>query len=336
MKNYLIALTLITLVFGVSSCDNELDVTAPYKEIPIIYGLLNRNDTVHYIKINKAYLNEEGSALLAASIPDSVYFPENLLVTLEEYDGSTKKRTFTLDTVSIPKEEGTFGGPNNLLYRTPGSVTLIQTYNYKLVVAKASNLQVIARSACKIVNDFGYAPPNVFECSFVDNKGYKDQAVQWSSAVNAKMYDLVLRFNFQEINTTTSDTVVKFIDMPLLNKYQVSSTAGGEKITVTIDGENFFLNIQDAIDPLPSNYIRKMLGNLEFRFSVAGEDLTRYIQFNLPSTSLNEVRPEYTNIENGFGVFSTRYNKSFTNLGLNLLSINELKTGGITGDLNFQ
>ncbi|MFN3874859.1 MAG: hypothetical protein ACK4L7_02980, partial [Flavobacteriales bacterium] len=51
------------------ACSTELDVNEPYKDISIVYGLLNQRDSLHFVKINKAFLGE-GNALDMARVRD--------------------------------------------------------------------------------------------------------------------------------------------------------------------------------------------------------------------------------------------------------------------------
>ena len=71
------------LVMLFNRCDNSLNVTADWKEIPVIYGLLNPSASENYIRINRAYLNQEGDAISYGSVADSIYF-EDLTVSLVE------------------------------------------------------------------------------------------------------------------------------------------------------------------------------------------------------------------------------------------------------------
>ena len=57
----------------IASCDNTLDILDDYKETPIVYGLLNKNDTVNYIRLQKGFLGA-GNALLMAQYSDSIYY----------------------------------------------------------------------------------------------------------------------------------------------------------------------------------------------------------------------------------------------------------------------
>lgn len=56
---------LLLLPFGLflSACANDFDVTAPWKEIPVVYGILSPQDSAHYIRVEKAFVDPEKSAL---------------------------------------------------------------------------------------------------------------------------------------------------------------------------------------------------------------------------------------------------------------------------------
>ncbi|MCC7244082.1 MAG: hypothetical protein IT269_00265, partial [Saprospiraceae bacterium] len=56
----LLFLPLLALL--VASCSNDFDVAAPWKEIPVVYGLLSPQDTAHYIRIEKAFLDASEGA----------------------------------------------------------------------------------------------------------------------------------------------------------------------------------------------------------------------------------------------------------------------------------
>ena len=44
-----------------------------FKETAVVYGLLDQSDSVHYVKINRAFIGP-GNSLEFAQIPDSNYF----------------------------------------------------------------------------------------------------------------------------------------------------------------------------------------------------------------------------------------------------------------------
>lgn len=52
MKNYLFATYISLLLLSISSCDNKIEINAGYKEIPIVYGLIDISEDQHYIRID--------------------------------------------------------------------------------------------------------------------------------------------------------------------------------------------------------------------------------------------------------------------------------------------
>jgi hypothetical protein len=108
-----------------------------------------------------------------------------------------------------------------------------------------------------------------------------------------------------------------------------------DEIAYKVQGKQFYDWIQSELDPLESSAARReYIAPIEFSFEYAGDELSQYYQINNNNVSLSDVSPEYTNIEGGFGVFSSRMRKSFKDVirtNLSLQSIQELKDGRITG-----
>ena len=51
-------------------------------------------------------------------------------------------------------------------------------------------------------------------------------------------------------------------------------------------------------------------------FAAATEDLYTYMQTNKPQSGISQQRPTFTNIDNGIGIFTSRYNHYIENLQL--------------------
>ena len=79
---------LIGGLFTFSACDNEIDLVAEWKSIPVVYGLINVQDTAHYLRIEKAFLDPSVGAPTLAQIPDSLYY-DNILVQIERTGATT-------------------------------------------------------------------------------------------------------------------------------------------------------------------------------------------------------------------------------------------------------
>ena len=129
------------LLVGLASCKQDFKVSAPYKPVTIVYGLLNMGDTAHYIRIQKAFIDESLSALDLAKNADSNYYP-NLVVTLRELNSgtvitNTNLTRVDLNTEGYQKDSGTFF--NNVSYAYKTTKTLNPNYTYRLVITNPDN-----------------------------------------------------------------------------------------------------------------------------------------------------------------------------------------------------
>lgn len=348
MKKIFFSLTLfLSIVVLFQSCSTDFEVAAPYKEIPVIVGLLNKSDSIHYIKVNKAYLNKDGSAYTAGSISDSNLYPYPISVKL--YALSTSNVRFdsvTLDTTRITKTSGTFK-TNDVVYKTPpyklrftsnsGSDTTWA--RYQVVVRRVSDNKILASSICAIVSDMRFKiTPNQIDLynpfPSSSTPEYKNPRLTWLTARNGRRYSTKLRFKFRVVNDALGVNYMDSVDMQLMSNNRNGSGAGSADIAYILQGQTFYNNLQIALDPLPFGYRREYVGPLEFHFEYAGEELDTYMELNNSTVSLSEVVPEYTNINGGLGIFSSRMRKKFADLkqtNLSLNSIEGLKSNSIVG-----
>ena len=118
----------LTLLMGIFvSCSTKVDLYADYKDIPVIYGLLDATQDTNYIKVVRAFSGSDEATVDAtqvALIADSCNYPGKLDAKIYRYkhvygtmynlDG-----TIELDTMTIhDKDSGTFYYPNQRVYYT--------------------------------------------------------------------------------------------------------------------------------------------------------------------------------------------------------------------------
>ncbi|MBL7931495.1 MAG: hypothetical protein JNL60_06320, partial [Bacteroidia bacterium] len=128
LLNYFFGLVALVLVFA--GCKNDVDLNAPYKEIPSIYAVLNPYENVQTIRINKVFLGE-GDANVMAKVSDSVnYAPDELSVTMKykvsEF-GKTVSGTITFTEAVLETAPGAFS-TSQRVYQTnsviPSAITI--------------------------------------------------------------------------------------------------------------------------------------------------------------------------------------------------------------------
>jgi hypothetical protein len=313
----------------ISSCSTDVDVIGEWEETMIVYGLLNQNDTAHYVKVTKAFLGEE-NALVMAQEYDSSYYGSELQVSLQRKKNGNVVETITLERdETIEKESGTFSYPNQVLYKT--TQTIYDDSEYAIEIENTSSGN-IASASTSLVKSFSIDKPKTTE-SVNWNLIGSDYKVKWQSAINGKMYQLTIRFHYSEQNKTTLVTTAKYIDWVFTSE-QSSTTDGGEDMEVAIDGQTFYTFLASMIDVDP-NVIRT-IGTLDFTITVAGADFTTYMDVNQPSSGVLQEKPIYTNIENGIGIFSSRFEKSVNDLSMVTSTQDSIRYGIHTENLSFQ
>jgi len=153
MKKYGLFFTLVLALLFNNSCSNDFDLNAPWQDIPVVYGLLSKLDTAHYIRVEKAFIDPTTSALELAQRPDSLYY-ENVDVRLEQLNGDNVVQSFNLVRVDgnlegYQRDPGIFADAPNFLYklRLPDNETLVDGEDYRLVINREDNLPEVSATA---------------------------------------------------------------------------------------------------------------------------------------------------------------------------------------------
>jgi hypothetical protein len=344
---YIVPLLLILL----SSCETDFDVTGDWEEIPVVYGILDKNDATHYIRVNKAYLGDE-DAFVMAQENDSINF-SNLTVRLIELNATSGAAvdSFELDSTYVNLENGIFGNPGSQkqqLWKT--NEALDPTRNYRVRVINNYTGHVVT-SETPIVKSFTVSQPSASpqsKISFIgNNDAYSSYSVKFAPAGNGKVYEVTIVFYYREIMTNAPfDTTHHEIRW---KQSQYVADGNESVIQINIEGENFFSYVGSVVGPIPANY-KRLIGrglvdtepdgnaddHIDIFINVGGEELYNYIEINKPAASgVLLDKPVYTNIENGLGIFSSRTSNSVLNKSLSVKSIIELKAGPYTSALGF-
>jgi len=356
IRKTLLVLSLIALF---TSCDNDLKIIADWKAVPAVYGILNAQDSVHYIKLNKAFLGQ-GDVMMMAQEFDSLHFSVDQvgirLLEKEEDDVPSQnganwqtRNTYELEpTNEFVRPEGVFSSPTQTIYKT--TAPLNKDFYYSVEVYRKSNDTIIAQtvgpipilSPLSVINPNTYSPLVILPNSYVPK-------VQWRSVSGGKMYELSMRFNYMEFPISgESDTLFKSIEINYPSIFSID-TDGGDNMDYPLSYDQFLgfiaANIPEdrTVRRLVVGFDSSPIGTgvsikhacLDFSLSAAGEDLATYLVLNENSNSLVLDRPEYSNIENGVGILSSRTVKSVNGVKISNQTNDEIAKSEVTKHLNF-
>lgn len=346
-----IAVLLITLFTG---CKQDFDITADYKEVPVVYGLLNSQDTIHYIRIQKGYLID-GNALIAAGVSDSIYYPDVITVKLVPFNanGSSGGAAITLtrvdgSAIGLPKDNtpGPFATTPNWLYSfNTGNIPLDPNKNYKLEVTNTSNGYTFSNKKIEdkyltLVKEFQVNAP--YKGGIKINLQSEPSAynVVWHGAENGGVYDLVVRFYYLEFklsdNSLYRDT---FIDIPFLKSFIPPASQTSDLYTLPFTSDlvlNYLANnVKSDIEVIRQFNILK---GMQFKFAAGGVELQKFMESKMAQGGLssNEALPTYSNIDGGVGLLSSRYFKQIDSVLLSNSALDSLACSSISRVLKFK
>lgn len=333
MKHFCYLLLFAVALLSLSSCKKSLDVNADWKDVTIVYGLLDQNDTIHYVKITKAFLGP-GNALDFARNYDSSNYSKPLQVFMEEYNGSLLLRTIQLDTTLITnKDTGIFYSPYQVVYFT--SAKLTPELRYHLIIKNPETQKQIEGTAT-LIGDLDVEKPTIY--TRISFQAGKSSEVKWTSAKAGKRYQVNIRIRYAEtfVGEPTS-TVIKSLDWLALSNIRSLSDKGGQTMDYYISGDGFFQFMGNQLknDTVNGKAVNRALRDCDYIFTVGSEDLSTYMDVTEPSMTIIQEKPAYTNIVNGIGLFAARVVQSRDTLLFSPFTISEIKTNPSTKNLGF-
>ncbi len=295
MKNIFIVLVLILTIF--TSCKNDVKLNADYKEIMVVYGLLDKNDTVHYIRIQRAFQNTNVTAQSISQKPDSLYF-DSLEVKIT--DLTTAQSYILTKDISVIKDTGYFQNKLNILYRFTGILT--SEHRYSLLIKNSYTDNRVSSETVIVGNPQQITSPPGDTFDILPNK--KIRAI-FRSGVNARAYDVFYRFKYDEFDSITGIlNAQKQIDYYVQRSGLTTTLNGGEDIEQIIESEDLIRFIGNSIPVSPG--IKRVATFLDAFYAGAADDLNVYLDVSKPSIGIVQKKPEFSNITNGYGVFSSR------------------------------
>ena len=293
-----------------NACSTDVDLYADYKDITVVYGLLDSDADTNFIKINKAFLGP-GNAYDIALNADSCNYPEKLNARIIEYRASAsgsnyqKITEFPLDTITVhDKEVGLFYAPDQLVYYTTHKInknTEQYHYRYELQIERGDS--IVSATTNIVGGGLFSVPQGSFNFSSSTNEG----KVKFFPCEYASLYEVFFKFHFTEVSP--SGSVERCMTWPLGSHAAADLFMENGLYIVSYTASMFFDNLATMLgdDTLATDVVRQFTDYpLEVCVAAGGDELYNFITDNGPSSSIVQTLPEYTNVHGGYGVLSSR------------------------------
>jgi len=316
MQNLNFRLLIIFLVaaIGFQSCETEIDISAPYKRIPVIYGLLDLSADTQFVMINRTFLGA-GNADDFAQIEDSMIYDN---VDARIYYGSGENDFVQLDSIRVTDKDlgGVFYAPTQRVYYVPTAAFPSNiwnaTTNFELRVA-ADGDDITASTQLVDVSDAHLSKlipsTNAAQAiSFVGTTGgyVSSFKFEWRAFKHAVKHEAFILFDYTEQRADGS-SVPKTLRIPFALSDASAPDVNFDFNFFSKNGEFFYNYLENNI-PVDGAVVRRAFGSLHFVINAAGTDFSTYLNVGDPVSSVGQDRPRYSNINGGegIGIFSSR------------------------------
>jgi len=316
---------LLLSVLALGACSTDIDVNAPWKEETIVTGLIDPNDAVHYLRIHKAFLDPNRNALVVAQIRDSLYHDiARTTVWVEVWKNGIRRDSLPCTPFDTLIQGGGGIFPDTVrLYRfysplVNGKPLLDSSAEHRLQILTPTG-RIVSASMFPIGSNnslpiglppggWTVPPPNFSGLNWSSNGGH---ALNIRVPANTARYNASVRAYYDEWcvdsvppgpppHPDTPGLKLKYLEWPITN----NGINPGTAFVTRIYGRNLFSLMNATLAKEPRTH-RRLRGTL-FHFYWLDEPFGTYLQVTNSSPSMSDVKPTFTNIVNGYGLFASR------------------------------
>lgn len=327
----------LALVFVLTGCDEELILTANWQDIPVVYGLIDVDEDTSYVRVERLFFDQNGSAFDAAANPDSLYYT-NIGVRIQNM---TTGQTVNLQRVNgadfgLVRDPGVFATEPNILYRfLSNNFPMNGGDELRLILDRENGQGQVTADALVLepLAILGSLAPGVK----LDFNPTRETSLRWRGGTSSRIFDVSLKIQYveQEISNP-SNIQTHVIDWKVARNVRRTNNSASAPIEARVLGGSFYQILRSSIPDKPG--YRRFFQGMDLTVVGAGEALENYIlisQANTGITSSQEI-PRYSNLSEGLGIFTTTTSVSVLGLQLTQQTLDSLRFGSVTGSLNFQ
>lgn len=321
---------LLAAILGMSSCETDFSLNGKYELTPVVFGLLDQNDSIHMIKITKAFLGD-GNNLEYAQNPDSNYFNqvEARIIEFDETGKSTNRSWVLTDSIITGKStDGVFYAPDQKIYYFEAN-DLVGEYTYRLEADLNEGQKSVSAETSMLYN---FKLPNSItsataKLAFAKNTVVTDDDYQnvtinlTDVVVNAGNYEIGYTMNWTEYyldGSTASFSVRKF-----------EERSDAPTSAIRLNGLGFYKWVQETV-PDDANVDYRTMDGIDLHFAFGHQVLKQYMDISSPITGVAQIQPFFTNIDGGYGLLSSRFQFTQYGMPLSIPSAKELREGTYT------
>jgi len=208
MKKLFSPIVIFIAIIVIAGCSTKFNIGAPYKNITVIYGFLDEADTAHYIRVQKAFLDQTKNAITMSQTPDSSFYRNidvrmnRISTTTGNFVDSIPMNRVDLDLEGYPKQQGTFFNSPNYAYKFTN--TLNPAYIYRIMVTNLTTGEVDSADA-PVIEDLNHG---VFYVDQLDDVIQNLNGMDFATTgINDQFFSVGGSYNYTAVGNGQTDPV---------------------------------------------------------------------------------------------------------------------------------
>lgn len=308
-----------------AACEEEINLHGDAKSLPVVYCLLDVNDSVQYVRVSRSYLYPEEMGLVKPDA-DSMVIRDDFEIYIEYIENGQMVDLYVFSEVTdFVKDTGFFPAQGQRVYQSDFKVKQGGRYALYLCFKDRPTIlygDIIAVDPVKLID------PLMIPARKITLSEEQHLTVRWLVGEHAGLYQAQFGFNYLEEIADNQVSKRLAIDLPI--KY---SDIQNLVLTQKLNGHHFLSTLADQIEINPLA-IRIPI-SFDFTMVYMGYEMNLYVR---PDTEVSSAIPaplDFSNIYNSLGVFSSFGILQSQNLELSVLTIDTIAHGQITKNLSF-
>ncbi len=331
------------LLLLLCSCEAEFHPNIAAKATPLVYGIISPQDSLYSIRLTKTF-NGAGNAYDFAKIPDSIYFKDaRVFLETRTPGGQRVEQVEMEETLIEDRVPGMFASTPNKIFQTDVSKIHLRQ-DYFAANGQPYNLNLYVKAVIPGYPDTVTAfsrlrtIPKLIEPRYIFQKVYfytEDPFwMQWMDTNDENYFEILVRMRYTEfLYDDQRDKVAEWV-LTGINANMTSFPGGDRKVySYYFRPENFYAKLSTVIDKDPEVEAR-VCRKVDFIVLSSNRELEYYRSVYAISDDYHGAG--YTNISNGFGLFTTYSSAGVYGLILGQQELDSLANGKYTRGLKFK
>lgn len=290
------------------SCEVEFSPNAEWKDVPVIYCVLDQDDDTTWARVERCYLGDK-SIYSYSGISDSInYAPGTIDVALLALSYGEVVDSMAMQRQIVDRAAGNFASEGQPVYccRTRGR--LRDDCHYVLRVRSRADGHVMAESKptpLVVQNKDNNGDPvpvvskpaNTGAFGFYESRGPATAfcRIEWPAMQHARLYEPIVRF-YYAIDGDTSYTDFKC--------GRVKGNSSSSNYYILYSRSVFLDELKQRLkdDPRQKKYVRRV----DIFLNACSEELNAYSATAGLTDNVEQGREVYSNIEGGKGIVASR------------------------------